>query len=111
MVCVPFMSLVYPLYLQQRLGVYNQHAADQLELRETPVEYLQVRFIRYQQWFTSPTVCAICNVLKYLLFEMQIEDCSSVIRKTIILYWLYILYYCVSVSDQYHETKKCSRYS
>ena len=26
----------------QRIGVYNQHAADQLELSESPVEYLMV---------------------------------------------------------------------
>jgi len=26
----------------QRIGVYNQHAADQLELTESPVEYLRV---------------------------------------------------------------------
>lgn len=32
-----------------RLGVYNQHAADQLELKETPVEYLQRLFdVNYQ---------------------------------------------------------------
>lgn len=32
-----------------RLGVYNQHAADQLELRESPVEYLQRLFdVNYQ---------------------------------------------------------------
>ena len=30
------------VFLLQRLGVYNQHAADQLELKESPVEYLQV---------------------------------------------------------------------
>ena len=27
----------------QRIGVYNQHAADQLDLSETAVEYLMVR--------------------------------------------------------------------
>ena len=80
-----------PHHLLQRLGVYNQHASDQLELRETPVEYLRVRFSRYHRWFTSPIVPYVV-FSNYLLFEMQIEDCSSVIRKTIILYWLYILY-------------------
>lgn len=29
-----------------RIGVYNQHAADQLELSESPVEYLMVRLSR-----------------------------------------------------------------
>ena len=44
------MTLVYlscdntmiSLSLSQRIGVYNQHAADQLELSESPVEYLMV---------------------------------------------------------------------
>ena len=31
-----------PLSSPQRIGVYNQHAADQLELSESPVEYLMV---------------------------------------------------------------------
>ena len=43
--CSPAPSHATPPHMSrplQRIGVYNQHAADQLELSESPVEYLQV---------------------------------------------------------------------
>ena len=38
------MCFCYSHVLTQRIGLYNQHAADQLELSKSPVEYLQSKF-------------------------------------------------------------------
>ena len=43
MVRVSLLLLITPI-LTQRIGLYNQHAADQLELSKSPVEYLQSKF-------------------------------------------------------------------
>ena len=39
----------------QRIGVYNQHAADQLELSESPVEYLRVNSLKLLPTTTTTT--------------------------------------------------------
>ena len=60
--CGSAVSDVIDLCFPQRVGVYNQHAAEQLELSESPVEYLIVCLSILQ--FVRPSV--FLSVCKHL---------------------------------------------
>lgn len=64
--------------VSKRLGVYNQHAADQLTMDESAVEYLQVQVVVTTSSFA---IANICVSYTKRLFDMDYQESRKLLGR------------------------------